>query len=132
MRQRLKESQWPKDEQHEHMFPESLDLPPDQNLEQQGEPCSSQSHHPPPYLFLKPHLVPFTFTSLGGSTKVQAWFLSKFSNSSCMTLTQLESKSVCPTSQGSNKATKSVLVKQEKCAYLEDRVTLSFRLPMIC
>jgi hypothetical protein len=24
-----------------------------------------------------------TFTSLGGSTKVQTWFLSKFSNSSC-------------------------------------------------
>jgi hypothetical protein len=26
-----------------------------------------------------PHLVSMTFTSLGGSTKVQTWFLSKFS-----------------------------------------------------
>jgi hypothetical protein len=26
-------------------------------------------------LFLKIHLIPMTFTSLGGSTKVQTWFL---------------------------------------------------------
>jgi hypothetical protein len=59
----------------------------------------------------KIHLVPITFTSRGGSTKVQTWFLSKFSNSSCMALTQLKSERACPTSRGSNKATKRVFVK---------------------
>jgi hypothetical protein len=49
-----------------------------------------------------------------------------------MALTQLESESACPTSQGSNRATNRVLVKQDRCADREDRVTLSFRLPMIC
>jgi hypothetical protein len=39
---------------------------------------------------------------------------------------------VCPTSRGSNRATNRVLVKQDKCVDLEERVTLSFRLPMIC
>jgi hypothetical protein len=48
-----------------------------------------------------------------------------------MALTQLESERACLTSQVSNKAMKSVLVKQERCANLEDRVTLSFKLPMI-
>jgi hypothetical protein len=62
-------------------------------------------------LFLKTHLVPITFISRGGSTKVQTWFLSMFSNSSCMALTQLESESACSTSQSLNKATKSVLEK---------------------
>jgi hypothetical protein len=65
-------------------------------------------------LFLKTHLVHMTFTSLEGSTKVQTWFLSKFSNSSCMALTQLESERACPTSQGSKRATKSVFEKQER------------------
>jgi hypothetical protein len=55
-----------------------------------------------------------TFTSLGGSTKVQTWFLSKFSNSSCMALTQLESERAYPTSQGSKMAKKSVFAKQER------------------
>jgi hypothetical protein len=73
-----------------------------------------------------------TFTSLGGSTKVQTWFLSKFSFSSCMALTQLKSERACPTSRGSNRATKSAFVKQERWADLEEHVTLSFRLPMIC
>jgi hypothetical protein len=73
-----------------------------------------------------------TFTSLGGSTKVQNWFLSKLSNSSCMTLTQLELERVCPIYQGSKRVTKRVLVKQERWADLKDCVTLSFRLPMIC
>jgi hypothetical protein len=82
-------------------------------------------------LFLKTHLVPITFTSLGDSTKVQTWFLSKISNSSCMTLTQLKSERACQTSQGSNKATKSMLVNKERCADLENRVTLSFKLSMI-
>jgi hypothetical protein len=45
-----------------------------------------------PFLFLKTHLVPMTFTSLEGLTKFQTWFLSKFSISPCMALTQLESK----------------------------------------
>jgi hypothetical protein len=63
---------------------------------------------------------------------VQTLFLSKFSNSSCMALTQLESESACPASQGSNRATNMVLVKQDICADLKDHVTLSFRLPMIC
>jgi hypothetical protein len=49
-----------------------------------------------------------------------------------MALTQLESKRACPTSWGSNKATKRVFVKQERWAGLEYHVTLSFRLPMIC
>jgi hypothetical protein len=66
-----------------------------------------------PCLFLKTYLVPITFTSLGGSTKVQTWFLLKFSNSSCMALTQLKLERVCTTSWGSNKATKSALIKQE-------------------
>jgi hypothetical protein len=47
-----------------------------------------------------------------------------------MTLAQVESESVCPISQGSNKATTSVLVKQERCADLEYRVKLLFKLPM--
>jgi hypothetical protein len=85
-----------------------------------------------PCLFLKTHLVPMTLTSLGGSTMVQTWFLSKFSNSSCMALTQLKSERACPTSRGLNKATKRVLVKQERWADLNDCVTLSFKLPMIC
>jgi hypothetical protein len=59
-------------------------------------------------------LVPMTLTSLGGSTKVQTWFLSKFSNSSCMALIQFKSKRACPTSQGSKRATKTVFVKQER------------------
>jgi hypothetical protein len=84
-----------------------------------------------PCLFLKTHLVPMTFTSWGGSTKVQTWFLSKFSNYSCMALTQLKSERTCPTSRGSNKAIKRVLVKQDRWADLKDRVTLLFRLPMI-
>jgi hypothetical protein len=63
-------------------------------------------------LFLETHLVSMTFTSLGDSTKVQTWFLSKFSNSSCMALTQLESESACPISRGSKSATKSIFVKQ--------------------
>jgi hypothetical protein len=50
-----------------------------------------------------------TFTYLGGSTKVQTWFLSKFSNSSCMALTQLKSESVCTKSRGSKRATKAYL-----------------------
>jgi hypothetical protein len=78
------------------------------------------------------NLVPMTFTSLEGSTKVQTWFLSKFFNSSCMALTQLESKRACPISRGSKRATKSEFEKQEIWADLEERVTLSFRLPMIC
>jgi hypothetical protein len=44
------------------------------------------------------------------SIKVQTWFLSKFSNSSCMALTQLELERACSISRGSNKATKSVLI----------------------
>jgi hypothetical protein len=55
-----------------------------------------------------------TFTSLKGSTKVQTWFLSNFSNSSCMALIQLESKRLCPTSQGLKRTTKSIFVKQER------------------
>jgi hypothetical protein len=74
---------------------------------------------------------PITFTPVGGSTKVQIWFLSKFSNSSCMALTQLESERGYAIYRGSNKEIKSVLVKQERCADLEDRITLSFKLPMI-
>jgi hypothetical protein len=38
----------------------------------------------------------------------------KFSKSSSMMLTQLESERACPTSRGSNKATKRVLVKQKR------------------
>jgi hypothetical protein len=49
-----------------------------------------------------------------------------------MALTQLESESACQTSRGSNRATNNVLVKQDRCADLEDRVTISFKLPMIC
>jgi hypothetical protein len=84
-----------------------------------------------PCLFLKTHLIPVTFTLGGGSTKFQTWFLSKFSNFSCMTLNQLESESACPTCHGSNRATNNVLVKHDRCADLENRVTLSFKLPMI-
>jgi hypothetical protein len=47
-----------------------------------------------------------------------------------MALTQVESERACLTSRGSNKATKSVLVKEERCADLKDCVTLSFKLPM--
>jgi hypothetical protein len=63
---------------------------------------------------------------------VQTWFLSKFSNFSCMSLTQHESESECPTSRGSNRETNIVLVKQDRCADLKIRVILSFKLPMIC
>jgi hypothetical protein len=73
-----------------------------------------------------------TFTSLGRSIKVQTWFLSKFSNSLYMALTQLESERACPTSRGSKIATKSVFKKQERWADLEEWVTISFMLPMIC
>jgi hypothetical protein len=48
-----------------------------------------------------------------------------------MALTQLESESACPTSQGSNRAINRVLVKHDTCAGLEERVILSFKLPMI-
>jgi hypothetical protein len=43
----------------------------------------------------------------GGGSKTQTWFLSKFSNSSCIAMTQSELDSVCPTSQGSKEATKA-------------------------
>jgi hypothetical protein len=49
-----------------------------------------------------------------------------------MALTQLESESACITSRGSNRATNNVLVNLDRCADLEDHVTLSFKLPMIC
>jgi hypothetical protein len=49
-----------------------------------------------------------------------------------MAMNQLESERAYSISQGSNKATKSALVKQDRCAYLEDHVTFSFKLPMIC
>jgi hypothetical protein len=58
-------------------------------------------------------LVPMTFTSPRGSTKVQTWLLSKLSNSSCMALTQLELERECPISRGSERATKSVFEKHE-------------------
>jgi hypothetical protein len=73
-----------------------------------------------------------TFTSLRGSTKLQTWFLSKFSNSSCMTLTQFKLKRACPISRGSKRVTKNVFMKQERWADIEDRVTISFRLHLIC
>jgi hypothetical protein len=85
-----------------------------------------------PCLFLNTYLVSITLTPRGGSAKVQTWFLSKFSNSSSMALTQLESESACITSRGSNRATNNVLVNLDRCADLEDHVTLSFKLPMIC
>jgi hypothetical protein len=49
-----------------------------------------------------------------------------------MALTHLESERPCLTSRGSKRATKRVFMKQERWADLEDHVTLSFRLPMIC
>jgi hypothetical protein len=64
-----------------------------------------------PCLFLKTHLVPMTLTSLGGSTNVQTWALSKYSNSSSMALTQLESEGACPISQGSKREIKSIFIK---------------------
>jgi hypothetical protein len=83
-----------------------------------------------PYLFLNTHLVPITLTPWAGSNKVQTWFLSKFSNSSWWTLTQLKLERACPTSEGSNRATNRVLIKQDRWDDPKDRVTLSFRLPM--
>jgi hypothetical protein len=47
-------------------------------------------------------------------------------------ITHPESESACPISPGTNRATNSVLVKRDRCADLEDRVTLSFKLLMIC
>jgi hypothetical protein len=48
-----------------------------------------------------------------------------------MALTQLESEWVCPISRGSKRTTKSAFKKQERCADLDERVTLSFMLSMI-
>jgi hypothetical protein len=64
-----------------------------------------------PLFVLKPYLVLMTFTSLRGSTKVQTWFLSKFSNSSYMALMQLKSERACPTSRGSKRGNKECIRK---------------------
>jgi hypothetical protein len=45
-----------------------------------------------------------------------------------MVLTQIESETACPTSRGSNRATNNVLVKQDRCANIEDHVTLYIKI----
>jgi hypothetical protein len=62
-------------------------------------------------------------TSLVGQPGVGA-----FSN---FALPTYQGRSVPGTSRGSNNATKSELVKQDRCADLKDSVTHSFKLPMI-
>jgi hypothetical protein len=48
------------------------------------------------WLLFLTHLVPIGLQYGGGSTNSQTWFLSKFSNSSCIAFTQFESESACP------------------------------------
>jgi hypothetical protein len=46
----------------------------------------------------------FSWKDCGGSTSNQTWFCSKFSSSSCITLTQLGLDKACPIIQGLKEA----------------------------
>jgi hypothetical protein len=58
----------------------------------------------------------------GGGTKTHTWFRSKFSNSSCIALTQSALDRACPISRGLKEATKAEWAKCEMW-YDLDRVT---------
>src|SRR6185503_5266450 len=98
-------SEWLPNEQLGQKFPQNQSFLFGKTPGQQDEPCSEQPTHPHPTCFLKTHFVPMGLEAGGGSTKTQTWFLSKFSSSSCMALTQLESERACPISLGSKEAT---------------------------
>jgi hypothetical protein len=57
--------------------------------------CSSPPHNFLPLCFFHTHFVPIGLQFGGGSTNSHTWFLSKFSNSSCMAFTQLGSDRAC-------------------------------------